>query len=169
MVPRAHVNPSSTRVSQSSSPDPHRSVGGMQALQVQSLRHERIPEEPQLVVHAMVAPCTHANTSSGAPLQSSSIPVHVSAGAAQTLQPHDAPQVRLPVVPQLVMHDSVAPRQHVKPSSQPLAQSSSAPLQTSGASGEVPGSASLQSVAGTPPTSGHVASPNPSPSASRVV
>jgi hypothetical protein len=168
-VPRTQPKSSSTLPSQSSSDPLHVSAGAVQALKEQSSRHVRAPVEPHVVVQLSLVPRTHAKTSSAAPLQSSSTPLQISVGGAQTSQEHVAAQVRLPIVPQLVMHAPVSPRQHVKPSSQPFRQSSSMPLQISGAPGFTSGLSSLQSVAGTSPVSAQVESPNPSPSTSRVV
>jgi hypothetical protein len=169
LVPSAQVNVSSTRVSQSSSRPLHVSSGAVHAPHVQSLPHVRDPVEPQVVVHASLSSRTHANTSSGASLQSSSMPLHVSAGATHTLQPHAALHVRIPAVPHAVVQVPVSPRQHAKPSSHPISQSSSMPLQISGAPGNTSGFASLQSVAGTPPVSAQLASPKPSESESIVL
>jgi hypothetical protein len=95
--------------------------------------------------------------------------LQVSAGGAQTSQEHIVVHTRVPVVPQEVVHEPTSPRQQVNGSSQPPVQSSSMPLQVSGAVGLTSGFVSLQSVASTPPTSGHAVSPKPSPSASFVV
>ena len=169
VLPATHSKVSSGAPLQSSSTPLHTSAGATQSLQVQSVPHVRVPVVPQEVVQLSDCPCTHANTSSGAPLQSSSAPLQSSAGGEHTLHPQVTPHTRVPVVPQSVGQSITAPRQQVKVSSHSPLQSSSSPLQTSGAPGKESGLASLQSVAGTPPTSGHVASPKVSPSESRVV
>ncbi len=168
-VPRTHPKSSSTLPSQSSSRPLHVSAGALHALHEQSSRHVRAPVEPQEVVHISLVPCTQAKMSSGTPLQSSSMALQVSAGGAHTSHEQVLVQIRLPVVPHDVMHEPVSPRQQVNVSSQPSTQSSSTPLHVSGAVGFTSGFMSLQSVAGTPPNSGHAVSPKPSPSASRVV
>jgi hypothetical protein len=167
-TPAQQAKPSSQRPSQSSSRPLHVSVGGEQALKVQPTPHRRLPVEPQCVVQLDVAPAQQPKPSSQAPLQSSSTPLHVSAGGEQIDQPHARPQVRSPVVPQLVGHVSVLPRQQVDRESQPPLQSLSSPSHVSGAPGKTAALPSSQSVAGTPPRAGQVASPAPSPSASTV-
>jgi len=168
-VPREHPKSSSTMPSQSSSRALQVSMGAEHAVHEQSARQVRAPVDPQLVVQLSLAPWTHANTSSGAPLQSSSTALQISAGGAHTSHEHVPAHTRVPVVPHVVMHEPISPRQHVKGSSQPRLQSSSIPLQTSGAIGLMSGLVSLQSVAATPPVSGQAESPNPSRSTSRVV
>jgi hypothetical protein len=167
-LPRAQPKPSSTLPSQSSSAPLQVSAGGTHAPTEQSSPHARVPVEPQLVVQLELVPRTHANTSSGAPLQSSSTPLHVSGGGEQTPHEQLVPQTRVPVVPHVVVQSPMLPRQHVNASSHCALQSSSIPLQTSGAPGNASALLSLQSLAGTPPTSGQLASPKPSPSRSAV-
>jgi len=168
-IPRTHPKSSSVEPSQSSSRALQVSPGAVQALQEQSLRQVRAPVVPHEVVQLSLVPWTQAKTSSATPLQSSSTALQVSAGGAHTSQEHVVVQTRLPIVPQEVMQVPISPRQHVKLSSQPPAQSSSIPLQVSGAIGFTSGFVSLQSVAATPPTSAQLESPKPSPSTSRVV
>jgi hypothetical protein len=140
----------------------------VQSPSVQVASHSRVPAVPQIVVHVRISPCTQPNPSSAVPLQSSSAPLQISAGAAHTLQVHAAPQVRAPVLPQVVVHTPGSPTAHANPSSTVPSQSSSRPLHTSGAPGRMAGSESSQSSAATPPTSGQSTSPCPSMSASRV-
>jgi hypothetical protein len=168
-TPAQQPKPSSHVPSQSSSRPLQVSAGGVHVPNVQLDPHERVPLDPHVVVHVPVLPTQHAKPSSHAPLQSSSTPLHVSAGGEQIDQPHVAPQVRSPVVPQVVTHMSVVPRQHVDRESQPPVQSLSRPSHTSGAPGSTSARRSSQSVAATPPIDGHIASPAPSPSKSRVV
>jgi hypothetical protein len=61
------------------------------------------------------------------------MPLQVSAGGAHTPHEHTALQVRVPIVPHAVAHASLLARQQAKPSSQVVSQSSSTPLQSSGA------------------------------------
>jgi hypothetical protein len=117
--------------SQSSSVPLHASVGALQEPQAQLPEQVRVPVEPQVVVHEPVVPAQQANPSSQLALQSSSIPLQISAGGEQALQPQALVQVRLPVVPQLVVQDPLVPAQQVKVSSQLESQSSSRPLQAS--------------------------------------
>ena len=126
-----HANPSSTFPSQSSSDPLQVSAGGAQAPHAQLPEQVRDPVEPQTVMQLPLAPAQQANPSSHAPLQSSSTPLQVSAGGEHTLQPHAALHVRLPVVPQLVMHEPVDPAQQAKVSSHMVSQSSSLPLHAS--------------------------------------
>src|SRR5690606_4508548 len=79
VAPGEHAKPSSTRLSQSSSPPPHVSAGGVHAPHEQSPAQVRLPVDPHDVVHAPVRPAQHAKPSSHAPLQSSSVPLHSSA------------------------------------------------------------------------------------------
>src|SRR5688572_8789969 len=133
-----HSKPSSIAASQSSSIALQISVGGVHEFQVQSLAHVRLPVVPQLVVHAPVRPEQHMNVSSQPPLQSSSMPLHVSPGGEHTLHPHAALHVRVPSLPQLVVQSPLEPAQHVKVSSHIESQSSSMPLQASGDGIHVP-------------------------------
>src|SRR5687767_8622842 len=65
------------------------------------------------------------------PSQSSSTPLHVSAGAAHALHVQPAPHDRVPDDPQLVAQAPPVPRTQARPSSGAPSQSSSAPLQDS--------------------------------------
>jgi hypothetical protein len=169
MAPARHVKPSSTVPSQSSSTPLHVSDGFVQLSQLHEPLQTRDPIDPHDVRQLPVDPWQHAKPSSQAVLQSSSMPLQVSSGGEQ--RPHEQTdvQTRDPVVPQLVVHEPVEPLQHTKLSSQLPSQSSSVPLQSSGAPGNTVSSASLQSSAGTPPLTAHTESPCPSPSLSRVV
>jgi hypothetical protein len=122
---------SSMEPSQSSSVALHDSVGGEQLPHAQLPEQVRVPVEPQVVIHDPVAPAQHAKPSSQVALQSSSIPLQISAGGEQALQPQEPLHVRVPVVPQLVVHDPLVPAQQVKVSSQLESQSSSIPLHAS--------------------------------------
>jgi len=129
--PDRHAKPSSTLPSQSSSMPLHVSVGGVQLLQVQVELQVREPVDPQEVVHVPAAPLQQPKSSSQAPSQSSSDPLHTSLGAAQLPHAQAVLHTREPVVPQDVVHDSVTPLQQANPSSQVPSQSSSAPLHVS--------------------------------------
>ena len=66
--------------------------------------------------------------------QSSSRPLHVSAGAVQAAGagvPHAVVHIPVPVVPHVVVQLVEPPAQHVKPSSHNVSQSSSVPLHVS--------------------------------------
>src|SRR5688572_29824183 len=59
----------------------------------------RVPGPPHIVVQALVVPRQQANPLSHAPLQSSSIPLHISAGGMQAPAVHVKLQVEVPVDP----------------------------------------------------------------------
>jgi hypothetical protein len=159
-VPPGQLRQSGSRPSQSwSIPSSQISIGGVQAPSAHAPSQRRVPAVPHDVVHGTDAPCTQAKPSSAAPLQSSSMPLHVSAGAAHTLQLQVALQMREPVEPHAVVHEPISPAAHVEASSVSMSQSSSTPLHTSGAPGNTAVSESSQSSAGTLPSAGHVASP----------
>ena len=76
-----HSEPSSQVVSQSSSTPLHDSAGGVQASGaggVQAIEQAPEPVEPQVVVQLTIAPTAQSESSSVAPSQSSSAPLHVS-------------------------------------------------------------------------------------------
>jgi hypothetical protein len=131
VVPEGHAKPSSTLESQSSSTPLHVSEGGAHMPHVQLAPQVREPLLPQLVVQLPDAPATHSRASSIEPSQSSSALLQASGGGAHAPQPQAAEHVREPVVPQLVVHGPMLPRQHENPSSQVPSQSSSVPLQVS--------------------------------------
>jgi hypothetical protein len=131
LEPPTHAKPSSGVPSQSSSEPLQVSGGGLHAPQAQLDEHAREPVVPQLDVQLPVEPAAHVKPSSTVPSQSSSVPVQASVGGVHEPQAHEAPHSLLPVEPQPVVHDCVLPRQHVKPSSQSVSQSSSAPLHVS--------------------------------------
>jgi hypothetical protein len=163
------MKPSSRVPSQSSSIPLQISVGGVHVPYMQSAPQACVPVVPQLAVQLRLVPWQQPMPSSQAPLQSSSMPLQTSAGGEHASHPQRSVQRRLPAVPHAVTQLPVAPRQHVYPSSQPIAQSSSRPLQTSSASGWTDGLSSSQSSGTTPPDSGQVIAPWPSLSMSRVV
>jgi hypothetical protein len=110
----------------------HVSAGGVQVPPaVQEALHTWVPVDPHVVLHVVVSPARQAKPSSRMPSQSSSIPLHCSAGAAQLPHVHELPHVSWPVDAQPVVHDRMAPRTHPKPSSGVPSQSSSTPLQVS--------------------------------------
>src|SRR5690606_14743910 len=81
LEPDTHSKPSSVLASQSSSRPLHVSSGAAHSDHAHPSSHVRCPVEPHAVVQLSVSPSWHANTSSAAPLQSSSMPLHTSAGA----------------------------------------------------------------------------------------
>jgi hypothetical protein len=138
----------------------HVSTGGAHAPHAQVPgSHVRDPVVPQVVVQLPVAPAQHAKTSSHAPLQSSSTPLHVSAGGLHTPHEQTALHVREPVVPHPVVQLPIEPRQHANPSSHAASQFSSIPSQSSGAPANATERVSSQSSAGTPPVDGHAVVP----------
>src|SRR5690606_13387547 len=93
-----------------------------------------VPVEPQLVVQLALCPAAQAKPSSRVPSQSSSTPLHTSAGgvhAAPLGIAHALVHAPLPVVPHEVVHETLAPSAQAKPSSGAPSQSSSMPLQVS--------------------------------------
>jgi hypothetical protein len=98
--PRAHPG-SSVEPSQSSSMPLQTSYPLQVPVQVEL--QIRVPEVPQLVVHEVVVFCTQAKSSSFRPSQSSSRPLHFSAGGTQVPQVQVFPQLCVPLEPQLVL------------------------------------------------------------------
>jgi hypothetical protein len=141
--PAAHVKVSSRMPSQSSSSPLHASIGGVHVPQLQLDVQVREPVVPQLVVQEPDAPGTQVNVSSIRPSQSSSVPLHVSAGGVHAEYMHVALQVRAPVVPQLVVHPAIVPGEHSAVSSTIPSQSSSMPVHPSAGGVHVP---SVQAV-----------------------
>src|SRR5512139_2619386 len=115
-------------MSQSSSTPLHASTGGVQVphphVAVQLWR----PVELHDVLQFCTAPGTHWKSSSICMSQSSSTALHASTGAFHV---QSVAQLRVPVVPHVVVHEPVLFAQHPKPSSQPPLQSSSSPLHVS--------------------------------------
>ena len=107
------AQPLSATPSQSSSLPLHFSVGGTQEPHEHHALHMRLPVDPHEVVHDSVAPAWQVKSSSVRPSQSSSSPLHVSAGGTQESQKQDALHMRLPVEPHDVVHDSTAPTRQV--------------------------------------------------------
>jgi hypothetical protein len=114
--PMRQGKPSSGTVSQSSSIMLHVSTGGVQspgAGSAQVSLHNALPVVPQNVVQGSEAPRMHGKPSSRTRSQSSSSPLHVSAGGE-----HEAPvgrvqlavQTPLPVLPQVVVQLTVVAR-----------------------------------------------------------
>jgi len=135
--PRQQANPLSHAPSQSSSMPLHVSAGGVQSAgdgMVQSSPHTPVPALPHVVVQLTEVPITQSNVSSAAPLQLSSIPLHISGPEAHAL-PVGISQVEehipLPSVPQSVMQSTSTPLGHGKPLSTAPSQSSSTPLHVS--------------------------------------
>ena len=149
-LPRTHGKPSSGTVSQSSSSALHVSVGGVQA-DGAGVAHEAsqlpVPVVPHVVVQDIVVPRMQGKPSSRVPSQSSSTPLHVSSGGVQTAPVGSAQlevQVPVPVVPQLVVHDTVSPGRQTYVSSVEPSQSSSNPLQLSAGGTHVDASGTVQ-------------------------
>src|SRR5688572_1062701 len=106
------------------------SAGGVQVpLQPQLPVQASVPIEPHVVVQDRVVPAQQVNPLSQPETQSSSAPLHTSAGAPHAPHPQLPLQVRVPEEPQVVVQLPVVPAQQVNPSSQMLLQLSSAPLQ----------------------------------------
>jgi len=159
--PRTHGRPSSGMVSQSSSRPLHVSPEAQQGPSVQLVVQSAVPATPLGVVQAMpVAPRTQAKPSSRSVSQSSSVPLHASAGGvheegAGTV--HVVVHVPVPVDPQVVVHEVDAPRTQAKPSSRTVSQSSSAPLHVSAGGVHEEGAGSVQVVEHVPvPVDPHV-------------
>jgi hypothetical protein len=138
VAPWQQAQPSSHVPSQSSSWPLQLSAGGTQLPQAQVLLHVRVPVEPQLVVQLDVEPRQQLHPSSHVPSQSSSTPLHVSAGGVQLPQAQDVLHVRVPVEPQLVVQLPLVPRQQAHVSSHRPSQSSSMPLQVSDGGTQLP-------------------------------
>jgi hypothetical protein len=138
VAPNTHSKPSSGAPSQSSSSPLHVSDGPAQAPQVQPVPHVRAPVPPHGGVQAVVEPCTHSKPSSAAPSQSSSRPLHDSAGGPQAPQVQEPEQAWVPIEPHEVEQVPVAPEAHSKPSSAIPSQSSSSPLQVSAGAAQGP-------------------------------
>jgi len=133
LLPRQQAKPLSQTPSQSSSAPLQVSEGGLQVPHTHDELQVLVPVEPQEVVQFPVVPRQQAipGPSSQAPLQSSSMPLHVSPGGMQSLHMQTAEHCLVPFVPQDVVHAPVSPRQHANVLSQLPSQSSSAPLQIS--------------------------------------
>jgi len=67
----------------------------------------------RLTLQARLVPAQQVQPSSHRPSQSSSSPLHVSEGGVQLPQAHEAEQVRVPVLPQVVVQLPGWPAQHV--------------------------------------------------------
>src|SRR5688500_8090102 len=106
VLPRTQAKPSSAVPSQSSSPPLQTSAGGLHIPHAHDPEQVRDPVVPQLVMQLPDIPAQHAKPSSQTMLQSSSIPLHISAGGEHALQAQLALQVREPVLPQPVVHDA---------------------------------------------------------------
>ena len=113
--PRQHSPFSSQEPSQSSSTPLQVSAGGTQLPQVQELEHVLEPVELHEVVQVPEVPRQHSKPLSQPFTQSSSTPLHVSAGGTQLPQSQEALQVCRPVVPQLVGQLRVSPWKQCSP------------------------------------------------------
>jgi hypothetical protein len=112
MLPWQQPKPLSQAPSQSSSTPLQVSAGGVQGPQAQADEQTRVPLDPHEVVHEPVLPRQHPRPSSHAPSQSSSAPLHVSAGGMQALPDGSwqrSVQVPDPVDPQEVVQPTVSP------------------------------------------------------------
>jgi len=147
VAPAAQARPLSATPSQLSSRPLHTSAGGTQAPSAHAALQVRDPVEPQAVAQALALPWAQAKPSSGAPSQSSSRPLHASAGGAQAPSAQSPSQARAPAVPHAVVHATEPPRTQAKPLSAAPSQSSSRPLQVSAGGRQPVGSpAALQIV-----------------------
>ena len=99
--------PSSMRVSQSSSTVLHASSGGAHASNMHVALQVCVPELAQVVVQGLVAPTRHVNPSSTTESQLSSIPLQISAGGVHTPRVQVAEHGCVPVVPHSVVHGVV--------------------------------------------------------------
>jgi hypothetical protein len=97
----------------------HVSTGGEQVDQRQPDTQARRPTVPQDAVHDSLAPRQQLSPAalSQVPSQSSSTPLHVSAGGAHAPQVQAVEQTRVPGVPQPVVHVPLEPRTQAKVSS----------------------------------------------------
>jgi hypothetical protein len=136
--PAQHVKISSHIMSQSSSRPLHVSVGGVQVPHVHIDVQVREPVVMQPVAQLPVDPGTQVNVSSTRPSQSSSDPLHVSAGGVHEPHMHIALHVRDPVDPHVVVQAPVVPDVHSTVSSTRVSQSSSRPLQPSAGGVQAP-------------------------------
>ncbi len=123
---------SSISVSQSSSSWLQISSGGSQSPHSHAMEQVLVPVEWQEVVHEPSRPAQHASPLSHTLSQSSSTPLHVSAGGVQEPQAQEEEQTLLPVESQDVVHAPSSSLQHANPLSHASSQSSSAPLHVSG-------------------------------------
>jgi len=98
---------------------------------VHEFEHVFVPFVPHEVIHDPIEPAQHVKSSSQAPSQSSSRPLHVSVGGTHAPQVHEDEHVCVPTEPQVVVQVPEDPWQHAKPSSHVPSQSSSIPLQVS--------------------------------------
>jgi hypothetical protein len=121
--PIAHAKPLSTTPSQSSSRPLHTSIGGMHAPHAHIVEHVRVPVVPQEVGHIPIDPDAHGKPLSTTPSQSSSRPLHTSAGGVHVADP--PAHAVVPIEPHVVVHMMPAV-QH--PSSMRPSQLSSMPL-----------------------------------------
>jgi hypothetical protein len=115
LAPRTQAKPLSGPLTQSSSTPLQTSAGGAHDAPVGIVQDGvqlPVPADPQVVVHGTTALCTQAKRLSGPPTQSSSRPLHVSAGGvhdAPVGRAHAAVHVPVPAEPQVVAHDTLAP------------------------------------------------------------
>jgi hypothetical protein len=131
VAPATHARPLSATPSQLSSRPLHTSAGATHAPCAQAAEQVREPVVPHGVVQAAALPCAQAKPSSMAPSQSSSRPLHTSAGGTHAPSAQSPSQARVPMVPQAVAHATEPPRTHAKPLSATPSQSSSRPLHVS--------------------------------------
>jgi hypothetical protein len=154
--PWTQANVSSAPPTQSSSRPLQISAGGVQTDGSGSVQVDvQVPDpvDPHVVVQDTEEPLTHANVSSGPPVQSSSRPLQISAGGVHAHDGgmvHVPEQVPVPVVPHDVVHATAVPWTHGKVSSGPPMQSSSRPLQISTGGVHADGSGRVQVEEQTP-------------------
>jgi len=112
--------PSSIRPSQSSSIPLQVSLGTVHAdgaAGMHALVQVPVPVEPHEVVQLALRPAAHVKPSSTVPSQSSSAPLHTSAGGAHAAPvgiAHALVHVPLPVVPHALVHVTRAPSTQAK-------------------------------------------------------
>ena len=129
---------SSIAASQSSSRPLHASAGGLQLPHAHVPPQSLLPVEAQPVVQLPTDPLQQAKPSSQSMSQSSSTALHVSAGGVHAPHAQAALHMRVPVEPQLAVHEPLVPDGHVKPLSMTTLQSSSTPLQVSAGGVQAP-------------------------------
>jgi len=98
---------------------------------VHEFEHVFVPFVPHEVMHDSIEPAQHVKSSSQAPSQSSSRPLHVSVGGTHASQLHEDEHVCVPTEPQVVVQVPEDLWQHSNPLSHVPSQSSSIPLQVS--------------------------------------
>jgi hypothetical protein len=130
-TPETQSNSSSATSSQSSSAPLHLSAGGVHPPSPHADVQVADPVDPHVVVQGEVDPATHSNPLSATSSQSSSAPLHLSAGGVHPPSLHVDVQVTDPVDPHVVIQGDVDPATQSNPLSVTVSQSSSMPLHNS--------------------------------------